>query len=211
MVARRSVGGSLRSIRCCKNVGSGLFNHANRFELSEAGRIPEKTKRTLPLVSTLGLCRKRKPGSTNMSWSGLPAKLERFIIPEPNSGCWIWLGGLRSKEEYYGGTSWRKRTWRTHRLVYHLLKGKISKKLDIDHFCRNRICCNPDHLEAVPRKINIHRGVGVAPRNLRKTHCPQGHEYTTENTYVWANQRFCRTCSRKYKRAYEKKLKDANS
>jgi putative membrane protein len=27
-----------------------------------------------------------------MTWSGLPERLERLIIPEPNSGCWLWLG-----------------------------------------------------------------------------------------------------------------------
>lgn len=28
----------------------------------------------------------------------------------------------------------------------------------------------------------------------RKTHCPQGHEYTPENTYESAGRRRCRTC-----------------
>jgi hypothetical protein len=31
--------------------------------------------------------------------------------------------------------------------------------------------------------------------NRRKTHCPQGHEYTRENTYVFADgRRRCRWC-----------------
>lgn len=32
-------------------------------------------------------------------------------------------------------------------------------------------------------------------RNLHKTHCPQGHEYTAENTYVSRNKRHCKTCA----------------
>lgn len=135
-----------------------------------------------------------------MSWSGLPVKLEKYVIPEPNSGCWIWLGGLRGIKEGYGGTIWNEKAWRTHRLVYFLLRGPIADNLDIDHKCRVRLCCNPDHLEPCTRKINIHRGVGVAPNNLRKTHCPQGHEYTEQNTYVWKDQRFCRACHKVYTR-----------
>jgi hypothetical protein len=138
-----------------------------------------------------------------MSWTGLPKIVEQDIIPEPNSGCWIWVGAFKDKKTGYGSVSWRKKAWAVHRLVFTLLRKRISKKLDIDHLCRNPGCCNPDHLEPVTRGENIRRGVGVAPNNLRKTHCPQGHEYTPENTYFWAKQRFCRACSRVYKKNYE--------
>lgn len=33
-----------------------------------------------------------------------------------------------------------------------------------------------------------------------KTHCPQGHEYTAENTYTWENERHCRKCWSDHKR-----------
>lgn len=134
-----------------------------------------------------------------MSWSGLPESIEKRIIPEPMSGCWIWLGGLRDKKDGYGAASFEGKLYRTHRLIYTLLRGRVPKKLTVDHLCRNRICCNPDHLEVVTRGENVARGEGVAPHNKRKTHCPQGHEYTLENTYVWAKQRFCKTCSAIYK------------
>jgi HNH endonuclease len=143
-----------------------------------------------------------------MTWSGLPESIEQHIMPEPNSGCWIWLGGLRDTKEEYGGAAWGGRIWRVHRLVFTLLRKKVPAKLDIDHVCRNRICCNPDHLEPVTRGENVRRGQGVVPKNLAKTYCPQGHEYTLENTYVWANQRFCRTCSRVYKKNYEREQKE---
>jgi len=140
-----------------------------------------------------------------MSWSGLPEQLEKNVIPEPNSGCWIWLGSLRDKKDGYGGIHWRGRMWRTHRLVFTILKKSVSKKLDLDHTCRNRICCNPDHLEPVTRGENIRRGQGIAPKNLAKTHCAKGHEYTAENTYSWGNQRFCRTCSIVWKGNYTRR------
>lgn len=140
-----------------------------------------------------------------MSWSGLPEIIEARIIPEPMSGCWIWLGPLRDNKEGYGGASYQGKTYRAHKLVYQLLRAEVSKGLTLDHLCRNRICCNPDHLEPTTWKINIHRGIGVAPKNLAKSHCPQGHLYDEANTYHWNNQRFCRTCSRGYKRNYNRR------
>ena len=38
------------------------------------------------------------------------------------------------------------------------LHGKIPHGLILDHLCRNRACCNPDHLEAVPSRTNTRRG-----------------------------------------------------
>lgn len=42
------------------------------------------------------------------------------------------------------------------------------------------------------------RGVQPGNHNGRKTHCPQGHEYTPENTYDWSDatrtRRACRAC-----------------
>ena len=32
--------------------------------------------------------------------------------------------------------------------------------------------------------------------NANKTHCPQGHEYTAANTYIYRGRRNCRTCNR---------------
>lgn len=43
----------------------------------------------------------------------------------------------------------------------------------------------------------------VAALNAAKTHCPQGHPYSTENTYVSPQgKRFCRTCHRRHALAH---------
>ena len=144
-----------------------------------------------------------------MSWSGLPERIESKLIPEPNSGCWLWLASVKDKKNDYGNVGWQGRVWSAHRLVYTLLRGAISKGLSLDHLCRTTICCNPDHLEPVTWKTNIHRGIGIAARNRVKTHCARGHEFTIANTYIWKSQRFCRACHVYYNVLRKRKKRDA--
>jgi hypothetical protein len=66
----------------------------------------------------------------------------------------------------------------------------------VDHLCRIRRCCNPDHLEAVEHSENTMRGEGFTAKNAAKTHCPHGHEYTPENTRWHHNSRECIACIR---------------
>lgn len=48
--------------------------------------------------------------------------------------------------------------------------------------------------------------------NVNKTHCPAGHELSTENTYVYpAGNRKCRTCSREQRARYKRKQRMAAS
>lgn len=113
--------------------------------------------------------------------------LDDRIIPEPNSGCWIWLGPLNKK-----GYPQNAR----HRQMYTLHKGPIPKGLELDHLCRVRCCVNPDHLEPVTTKVNILRGEGNAAINARKTHCIHGH--SLEDAYVNKKKghRKCRECAK---------------
>lgn len=128
---------------------------------------------------------------------GLPERIEAKISPEPNSGCWLWTGGLRDKKDGYGGVGWEGKVWRSHKLVYTLLVHSVPDNMDLDHLCRNRICCNPDHLEPVTRKVNIHRGEGVARHKALQTHCKHGHEFNEANTYSYRGNRLCRPCHSK--------------
>jgi hypothetical protein len=51
------------------------------------------------------------------------------------------------------------------------------------------------------------RAENIATMTARRTHCPQGHEYSPENTKVYRNSRFCRTCARKYQRDLRQRRK----
>ena len=80
---------------------------------------------------------------------------EQWYIPEPNTGCWLWLGGLNQKG--YPQFKHQQRTWRAHRFMYERAKGPLPEGLTLDHLCRVRSCVNPDHLEPVTHAENCRR------------------------------------------------------
>lgn len=127
-------------------------------------------------------------------------KLAERFWPKVSVGasneCWPWIAYVGRNGYGDFGVGGRK-VERSHRVAYKLVKGPIPEGLQIDHLCRNRRCCNPEHLEAVSPAENTRRGyAGLHKRieQLAKTHCPQGHEYTPENTYVWNGKRNCKIC-----------------
>ena len=112
------------------------------------------------------------------------------------TGCWEWT---RCKNEKgYGLLTFRYKVWRAHRLFYTICVGPVPEDMELDHLCRNRWCCNPDHLEPVTHRENLLRGGTVTAKHAATTHCPKGHAYTEENTYRRKNKnsRECRVCIR---------------
>jgi hypothetical protein len=113
------------------------------------------------------------------------------------SDCWVWEGGKNQRG--YGQFGMGVRNMQlAHRVSYRLFVGNIPEDAHIDHLCRNPVCVNPRHLEAVSCRENLVRGKGtIAGRNSHKTHCPHGHAYTAENTYnMPSGGRSCRECQR---------------
>lgn len=117
------------------------------------------------------------------------------------SGCIEWTGSrIRGYGNIGVGYIGKRGVARAaHRVAYELLVGPIEDGMTLDHLCRNRCCVNPAHLEPVSSLENYERG--LAARGGRKTHCPQGHEYTDENTYRWRYTRNCKICRRANERA----------
>ena len=95
----------------------------------------------------------------------------------------------------YGQLKIQRKFCLAHRIAYELKNGPIPDGLTIDHLCSNPSCVNPQHLEAVSIRINLLRGNTIPANNIKKTSCPSGHAYNSENTYVdKKGKRSCRIC-----------------
>ena len=124
--------------------------------------------------------------------------------------CWPWMAGVMKTTGYGVFHPVKPITALAHRVAYEYEFGAIPPGKHVDHTCHNgqscppgpcthRKCCNPAHLEAVSTRENVTRSHNS---NIQKTHCPKGHEYTPENTYlqIKANTtgRACLACRRAY-------------
>lgn len=135
--------------------------------------------------------------------------------------CWIWTGRtndsgygiVRTFEKREDGT-YKRVNHRVHRVAYAWRHGPIGDGMVLDHTCHNadaacpggpkcrhRACYNPDHLKPKTTGANVLSSPLTLPsRNTVKTHCPQGHEYTPENTALEGTTRKCRVCLRERSR-----------
>jgi hypothetical protein len=143
--------------------------------------------------------------SAAMPW---PSNLLGRLEVQPD-GCVHFTGVIN--QYGYGKVHRNGRMLQAHRLMYELMVGPIPDGMVVDHLCHNidlscsggeaclhRRCVNPAHLEVVTHRVNINRG-----RRGPKSHCPQGHEFTPENTYVYADgSRRCRACGAEHSRRF---------
>jgi hypothetical protein len=131
-----------------------------------------------------------------MSW--WPRFEAKYEVDE-ETGCWPWRAALWGGG--YGRFYLDRHDCQAHRVAYEALVGPIPEGLDLDHLCRNRACVNPEHLEPVTRRENLVRGETLIASQVRRTHCPRGHDYSPENTYFQGRMRSCKRCRRE---AYRK-------
>ena len=119
-------------------------------------------------------------------------RFEALIAPDPNSGCWLWLGTVNAKG--YGRFG---RGEMAHRASLRFQAIEIPVGMEVDHLCRIRSCVNPEHLEVVTHRENLMRGDTITARAAATTHCPQGHAYSGKNLTLSSNgKRGCRECHR---------------
>jgi hypothetical protein len=106
----------------------------------------------------------------------LRERLERYTMPEPNSGCWIWIGGRtpfghgRIARPRGPGQRAASRMVGAHVATYEVLVGPIPAGQVVRHRCDQPWCVNPAHLVLGTQADNLHdmfsRGRQVTtPRN----------------------------------------------
>lgn len=65
-------------------------------------------------------------------------------IPEPNSGCWLWIGAY--DRNGYGRITRGGKTRIASRYIWEQKYGPIPKGMNVLHRCDVTCCVNPDHL-----------------------------------------------------------------
>jgi hypothetical protein len=119
------------------------------------------------------------------------------------SDCIFWTGGV---SQGYGQSRWNGKTERAHRVAWRQAGRDIPEGMHVHHLCENRLCINVDHLEL----IDPHFHGWLHNQRRGSTHCPQGHEYTPENTIIRRGRhRECRECDRQRRREYYQRNREA--
>lgn len=149
--------------------------------------------------------RTRPPKGMEYERDWIGARIERLSMPEPNSGCWLWLGAL--DRDGYGsiqapGNSGKTRA---HRFTFEFFCYPIPAGKQIDHRCHVRSCVNPEHLRVATAAENI----AAAPRHVgKRTMCPRGHPYSGDNLVInSAGKRVCRVCRNAQARDRKRRMK----
>lgn len=86
-----------------------------------------------------------------------------------------------------------------HRVAYELFVGPLTKDLEVHHVCGRRLCCNPEHLQALTdleHKRADPNWVG------NRTHCIRGHPLSGDNVRLVRGARRCRQCDALRMRQY---------
>ncbi len=128
--------------------------------------------------------------------------LEDRLFPriDAEGPCWLWTGATTEGYGVIGLAGRGSGNGYVHCVVWELLVGLIPSGLDLDHLCRVRSCCNPDHLEPVTRAVNVARGARRSG-NPRLFRC--GHPQSLENTIRAERRHLCRACTNTHGPAYD--------
>lgn len=138
----------------------------------------------------------------------LQERFDEKYIPEPNSGCWLWIGAVCSNG--YGQLRMPDRLMRATHVSLDLAGRSVPQGLCACHHCDNPTCVNPEHLFIGTRKDNsqdaVRKGRASKPPVAKKGQglqdaCYRGHPLSGENLYVGrGGYRACVECRRIFKR-----------
>lgn len=134
--------------------------------------------------------------------------LERFNLkwmPEPNTGCWLWIGAI--KNHNYGYVQYQNKPYLAHRFSWLLFKGKIPDHMKICHTCDTTLCVNPSHLFIGTQADNVRDMIKKKRHHASlKEKCKRGYSFLPENLIFHKNgskmRRLCKTCYNQRKKPH---------
>lgn len=90
----------------------------------------------------------------------LPDRIRDQIVPEPMTGCWLWMGA--TNERGYGVVWWKGKRRKVHRVVFELVHGRKPRRdRELLHRCDTRACC------CITRDGATHLREGTTRQNAR--------------------------------------------
>lgn len=115
--------------------------------------------------------------------------------------CWLWQGSVNvpPRGTPYGTFHFENRTRGAHIVSYLLANGpgSIPARHVVDHRCSNTLCVNPNHLEAVTQRENVHRGRLLKISDARMRELSAMHASGTSLTELARLESVTTTCLRR--------------
>ena len=127
----------------------------------------------------------------------LRSYIEERSIPEPNTGCWIWLRSLGSHG--YGNARANGVCTVAHRVSHEAFNGPIPSGMLVQHSCDNHWCVAPHHLSVGTDKTNaddrlrrgrtplrkLTREQAEAIRNSRENQRATAYKFNVSKRTIW--------------------------
>lgn len=166
------------------------------------------------------------PANVGRKSRSISQRFEALYMPEPNTGCWLWLGDCTAPLGVDRPRFWLNgKRVSAHRFSFQHFNGPIPEGLLVCHRCNTPMCVNPDHLYAGTHKDNsadmmragrhvsqitpnftalmVERLRPSVERRRAATHCKRGHPLEGHNLVIGTDGgRGCRTCRQTLQRGY---------